>query len=66
MNLTKEDICNARDAYLFDKTTLYVELDDGKVYGLDKGSKQWFLKNNFYDYFDSELMLSYFSHMTKV
>ena len=65
MNLTREEILKSKEVHLFDETTIYVVLDDDCVYGLHKGSGEWFRKNNFYDYFDSELMLTYFSYITK-
>ena len=62
--LTKEDILNAKAIHLFNETTVYVELNDTEdVYGSYKGG-EWFVKVNFWDYWDSELMLSYFEMLT--
>ena len=42
-----------------------MELEEDEVYGLHKGSQSWFEKKNFYDYFESSWMMSYFSSITK-
>jgi len=65
MKLTREDILNSKGVHLYNEKTLYVEIDGDVVYGLHKGSPGWFEKNNFYDYFESDLMMSYFSSVTK-
>ena len=44
---TREDILNSKGAYLYDEDTIYVELED-TVYGLHKGSKEWFEKRGLY------------------
>lgn len=60
--LKKEDILRAKEIHLYMNNIIYVVLDDSdKVYGIEKGRAEWKEKDNFYDYFDSELMLSYFS-----
>ncbi len=60
--LKREDILGAKEIYLYMDSIIYVVLDDSdKAYGIEKGSLDWREKNNFYDYFDSKLMLSYFS-----
>lgn len=62
--ITREDILNSKGAHLYNEDTIYVELED-TVYGLHKGSKEWFEKSNFYDYFDSSVMLSYFFMLSR-
>lgn len=62
--LTREDILNAKAIHLYCNDTIYVELNDTEnVYGICKGGK-WFVKENFWDYFESSLMLSYFRRLT--
>ena len=62
--LTKEDILKAKAIHLFNKTTVYVELNDTEdVYGSYMGG-DWFVKDNYWDYWESELMLSYFEMLT--
>ena len=63
--LTREDILNAQGVYLYTENVIYVELKDDEVYGFDKGGSGWYKKDNFYDYFESSLMMSYFSSITK-
>lgn len=59
--LKKEDILRAKEIYLYMGDIIYVALDDSEnVYGIEKGSAEWKEKDNFYDYFNSELMLSCF------
>lgn len=60
--LSKEDVLRAKEIHLYMDNIIYVVLDDSdKVYGIEKGSAEWKEKDDFYDYFDSELMMSYFS-----
>lgn len=63
--LTREDILNSKDVYLYTEDTIYVEMKEDEVYGIYKGGRSWFEKKNFYDYFESSLMMSYFSSITK-
>lgn len=58
--LTKEDILNSQSVHLYTENVIYVELEDDEVYGFNKGGSKWYKKENFYDYFDSSLMMSYF------
>lgn len=54
--LTKEDVLNAKDITYINKT-IYVEPREGnEVYGISRRSKEWFLEENYWDYYDSELM----------
>ena len=62
---TEEDILQAKAVYLYDKSILYVVDEKEDAYGFSQGSKSWFLKENFWDYFDSRLMLAYFTIPTK-
>ena len=62
--LTREDILNAKAIHLYNEDTIYVELNDTEdVYGSYKGG-EWFVKGNFWDYFESEIMMSYFQTLT--
>ena len=62
---TEEDIWNATELYIYDKGILYIVDGKGNAYGFCQGSKRWFSKKNFEDYFDSSLMLTYLSIPTK-
>lgn len=62
---TEQDILNAKKVYLFDKGILYVVDHEDNAYGYCQGGGRWFLKENFWDYFDSEMMLAYFDCITK-
>ena len=62
--LTRKEILNAKAIHLYCGDTVYVELNDKEdVYGICKDRK-WFVKENFWDFFDSTLMLSYFQPLT--
>lgn len=63
--LTKEDILNSQSVHLYMEDVIYVELEGDEVYGFNKGGLEWYKKDNFFDYFDSSLMRSYFSSITK-
>lgn len=63
--LTREEILNGKDAYLYDGDTLYVEIGDDVVYGLHRDNSEWFEKGNFYDYFDCPSMWSYILPISK-
>jgi hypothetical protein len=65
MSLTREYILNAKEIYLLDEDTLYVVTKEDNVYGLYKESVDWFEKRNFYDYFDSSLMLAHLDYISK-
>lgn len=63
--LTKEDVLNAKAIIYFNHETIYVEPQEGdEVYGISRGSREWFLKENYWDYYDSELMLSYMEKLS--
>lgn len=62
---TAEDIRNAKEVYLFDEGILYVVDDDDEAYGFTRCSDAWFHKRNFWDYFETSSMLSYFTLITK-
>lgn len=62
--LTSKDILEAREAHLYDGDTLFVVLGEENVYGFHKSCKGWYKKDNFWDYFDSSLMMSYLSRVT--
>jgi len=65
MNLSKEDILKSKAVYLYNEDTVYVEIAEDEVYGLYKNKCLWYKKNNFYDYFESSLMMSFFTSITK-
>lgn len=59
----EQDILAAKELWLFDNSVLYLITEDDEAYGFSGGA--WFYKSNFWDYFESELMLSYLSMPTK-
>ncbi len=62
--LTREEIRNAKAIHLYDGDTIYVELEGTEdVYGSYKGS-EWYIKGNFWDYYETSLMLCYFESLT--
>ena len=63
--LTVRDILAAQEVYLYDGGILYVIDDDDEAYGFTQGSKEWFHKTNFWDYFETSSMLSYITIITK-
>lgn len=63
--LNREDILNSQSVHLYTENVIYVEIEDDEVYGFNKGGSEWYKKENFYDYFESSLMMSYFSSITK-
>lgn len=60
-----DDILNAKEVYFYDEDTLYIVDHEDEAYGYCKTGNGWFHKNNFWDYFESSEMLSYFSKITK-
>jgi len=60
-----QDILNAKEVHLYDNGILYVVDKDDEAYGFCKGSTEWFRKENFWDYFGPETMMSYISSVTK-
>lgn len=62
---TAEDILNAKEVHFYNNDTLYIVDHDDEAYGYSKGCSGWYHKENFWDYFESELMMTYFSHITK-
>ena len=65
LQFTEEDILQAKEIYLYDERVLYIVDEKDNTYGFCKGSENWFLKENFWDYFDSQTMLAYFAMPTK-
>lgn len=57
--ISRDDIVKAKEVYLFNQDTLYIIDDNETPYGLIKGQKEWFIKESFWDYFDSRLMMTY-------
>lgn len=62
---TTEDILKAGEVYLYNEETLYIVDENREAYGFYKYGSAWFHKENFWDYFESSLMLSYFRPITK-
>ena len=62
---TAEDILNAKEVHFYNNETLYIVDHDDEAYGYSKGCSGWYHKSNFWDYFESELMMTYFTHITK-
>ena len=62
--LTKADVLNSKNAYLYNEDSIFVECKD-EVYGFNEKNLEWYIKSNFYDYFESSLMLSYIKSITK-
>lgn len=59
--ITREDILNAINVHFYKEEAIFVELEPDEVWGFDKGGSEWYKKENYYDYFESCLMMSYFS-----
>ena len=59
------DILNAKEVYFYNQETLYIVNDSDEAYGFHKNSYGWFHKENFWDYFESSTMLSYFTPISK-
>ena len=64
MQFTARDIRNAQEVHLYNNACLYIVID-GEAYGFYENSSGWFHKENFWDYFESDLMLTYFTPITK-
>ena len=55
-----EDILKATEIRLYLGNIIYIVDENDDAYGFDKFEKKWHYKRNYYDYFDSYLMLEYF------
>lgn len=62
---TAEEIKRVKEFHLYDGDTLYVIDSDDEAYGFYRYGGEWFHKSNFWDYFESSDMLSYFTPITK-
>lgn len=60
-----DDIRRAKEVHFYNERTLYVVDDDDEAYGFHREGGDWFYKSNFWDYFESEIMLSFFTPITK-
>ena len=58
-------ILNAKEFYLYYENTLYVVDKDDEVYGYNEKTDEWYHKSNFWDYFDSPIMLTYLKKISK-
>lgn len=63
--LTKEDIINAKRVDCYNNSEVFVVMQDDKAYGHALDGGDWYYKKNYWDYWESSLMLSYFSVITK-
>ncbi len=63
--LTAHDIRRAKETHLYESDTLYVVMGPDEVYGFTEGGRTWFEKENFWDYFESEAMMTRFTSVTK-
>ena len=55
-----EDILKATEIRLYLGNIIYIVDEHDDAYGFHKETKKWEYKSNYYDYFDSSLMLEYF------
>lgn len=62
---TVSDILSAKELYFYNQEILYIVDETDEAYGFHKDGSEWFHKENFWDFFDSSMMLSYFSTVTK-
>ena len=62
---TAEEIKRVKEFHLYDGDTLYVIDSNDEAYGFYRYGGEWFHKSNFWDYFESSDMLSYFTPITK-
>ena len=63
--LTKEDIKNAKQVDLYNNSVVFVVMPDDEAYGHSLGGGDWYHKENYWDYWESSIMLRYFSEITK-
>lgn len=63
--LTKEDINNAKQVDVYNNSGVFVVTPDDEAYGHSLGGGDWYHKENHWDYWESSLMLSCFSVITK-
>ena len=59
-----EDILEATEIILYLGNVIYIVDENDDAYGFHKESKKWEYKRNYYDYFESSLMLEYFEILT--
>ena len=59
-----EDILKATEIRLYLGNVIYIVDENDDAYGFHKESKKWEYKRNYYDYFDSYLMLEYFETLS--
>ena len=59
-----EDILKATEIRLYLGNIIYIVDEHDDAYGFHKVTKKWEYKRNYYDYFESSLMLEYFEILT--
>jgi len=62
---TADEIRDAKEVHLYNDDTIYVVDADDEAYGFYRFGNEWYQKSNFWDYFESETMMSYFATITK-
>lgn len=64
IRITAADIRTAQEVHLYKNDTLFVVIGD-RVYGFQEGGSAWFQKENLWDYPESDLMMTYFTRITR-
>ncbi len=61
---TADDIRQAKEIYYYNNHVLFIVDANNEAYGYYPGCRGWYHKGNFWDYFESDVMMSYFSDIT--
>ena len=64
IRITAADIRTAQEVHLYKNSTLFVVIGN-RAYGFREGGSAWFPKENLWDYLDSDLMMTCFTHITR-
>ena len=62
---TADEIRATKEVHFYNGDTLYIVDSDDEAYGFYRFGSGWYHKSNFWDYFESETMMSYFTPITK-
>ena len=62
---TADEIRTAKEVHLYNGDILYIVDANDEAYGFYRFGSGWYHKSNFWDYFESETMMSYFTSITK-